>query len=235
MNVKQVAEFINSGHVMLTMKQPETGYAGPVLPVFFAEVDGQKLAIAYKLSDLNYTTTVAHVREIVALGDVVTVSLKSDDPQIHSALVLEKIVAGDKAKQWETTFDFVEGNDDAIKAELKLRAQDAAPIADEDRSQLKDYSFSRVAVLRGNGLYPKGVLLQQDSGIEPRTFDPESTDLDRFASMPTLDEAAERSGRSLVVGGAEKVKATSQHQAFSRAMYRFARDWYGETGRTLYT
>lgn len=234
MNVNQVVEFINSGHVMLVMKEPETGLAGPELPVFFAESFGNVLATAFKRSDLDYTLSHVYVREIVSLGDTITIGIQSEDPLIHKSLVLAKVTTGDKARSWEATFEFVEDLDDKLKAELKTLAQGADPIPAEDASQLKDYSFARVAVLRTEGLYPKGVLLAKAPGLESRTFDPESTDLDRFASMTALDEAAARSGRSLVVGSSETVKATSQQQAFNRAMYRFARDWFSETGRTLY-
>ena len=236
MTLQDVADFINNNRVSSRYQQPATGVDSHPVPVFLATVKGQKLGFVNP-QETTVAPSVAIVHEILPYGD--GFSLRVDEPWYEQSITFERIPKDNGILNaiWRNTLDAISENDDEVHQMLNDALNDT--INDTfDEGQLKSFDYVRWSGFdpdEGRQV-PMGVLVVgPENRLAARAFPGYHQDAAQFGGAAvSLEQAGVIADQLSIISAPVTIKASSWEDAAARAQYAYAKEYYAETGRSVY-
>jgi hypothetical protein len=236
MTLQDVADFINNNRVTSRYQQPAVGLDSHPIPVFLATVKGKKLGFVNP-QETTVAPSVATVHEVFEHGD--GFSVRVDEPWFEQSITFEHISKDNEILNaiWRNTLDAISENDDEVHQMLDTALNDT--VNDTfDEGQLKNFDYVRWSgfdVELGEQV-PMGVIVVgEENRLAARAFPGYHQDATQFGGAAvSLDQAGAIADQLSIISAPMSIRASSWEDAAVRAQYDYAKDYYAETGRSVY-
>jgi hypothetical protein len=232
----ELADFINNNRVTTAYEQPSVGITDQPVPAFLATVQGNKLAWVNP-RETSFAVSVATVHEIFKENDNRYVA-RVDEEWMEQRIVFATIATPNILNTiWRNTLDALSESDEANHQLVKDALERNRNVQTED-GDLRAFDYVRWSGFDPDvgAQVPMGVIaVGPEKRLAVRAFPGYHQDATQFGGRAVpLEKVSTITDQLSMVSAPMKVKAASWEDALNRGLYDYAKDYYEETGRSVY-